>query len=126
MHQIHDRYRGVFKTSKTILNTKGDNVSIKCLNTLATPWNKNRFIIDVISIPFALTWGMNGRSFIEKGILVKNTNNGPFVCLDDATRTNLDVCTTMIIYAPYINITVGFEYDTYITTSNPAVSSSID
>jgi hypothetical protein len=70
---------------------------------------------------------MNGRSFIEKGILVKNTNSMPLVCLDDATNcTNLNVCTTIIIYAPYINITVGFEYDMYIITSNTAISSSID
>jgi hypothetical protein len=70
---------------------------------------------------------MNGRSFIEKGILVKNSDNGPLVYLDETTNcTNLNVCTRMGIYALYINITVGFEYDMYIITSNTAVGSSID
>jgi hypothetical protein len=35
------------------------------------------------------------------------------VCLDDATNgTNLSVCTTMIIYALYINITGVFPNST--------------
>jgi hypothetical protein len=58
---------------------------------------------------------------------MKNTNNGSFVCLNDATDcTDLNICTTVVTYAPYINSTVCFEYDTYITTGDTTISSSID
>jgi hypothetical protein len=46
------------------------------------------------------------------------------VCPDNCTY--LDICTSVIIYALYIDSTVGLEYDTYITTSDTTISSSVN
>ena len=53
------------KASKTILDSKRNNVTFEGDNALKTTWNMNRLIIDIVLVPLKLTMGMNGCTFTK-------------------------------------------------------------
>jgi hypothetical protein len=62
-------HRDVWQTTSDV---NGNDVTVRCSESLSTAFNLNGMIIDVIATPFELTGGMNSTTFSSVRILMHN------------------------------------------------------
>jgi len=107
------------------MNSHGDSISAGSLDSLFST-DVDRFIVDLMFKPFALSGRMNGMSMSDECILMHDTNNGSFGRSNDSgDGTNLDISHLMVVDALDVNGTITGSNDLDIITGHTTISSPI-
>jgi hypothetical protein len=108
-------------------NLEGKDKAIKSDDALFST-NMDRFVTNIILVPFKLTRTMDSGAFSMQGIVMHDGNNRAFVGLDNTTnRSKMNTSDLMRVNTLDINSMCSIPgNDGNITTSNATVSTTIN
>jgi len=112
---------------KIISDADGDNIPIIGEDVLQPSSNLDGLAIDIVLVPFKLTWRMDGLALCSVCILVQNDNLRSMLGLDSLPSChNRDVGDLMIVKASETDSMTRLLNDVNIITSNTFIGSSIN
>ena len=121
------RKRANRKASESLLNLKGQNITVKCSNTLMSS-HANRLIVHNILIVFQLTRSVNGRSLAIQSVMMENSNDRSVLRTNHTTdSTKFKIGHLVIVDTLDVNTAVRkiFRNDPDVTSSDTTISTTI-